>query len=72
MICWPWLLIAKPLTASLDGFPNVSAWRNRIKDRPAVQRGVDAGKELRRQAPPDEEERKILFEQTAATAKTAG
>ena len=72
MICWPWLLIAKPLTASLDGFPNVSAWRNRIKERPAVQRGVDVGKELRRSAPPDDEERKILFEQTAATAKTAG
>ena len=72
MMCWPWLLIAKPLTASLDDFPNVAAWRNRIKERPAVQRGVDVGKELRRSAPPDEEERKILFEQTAATAGQEG
>lgn len=65
IICWPWVLIAKPLGQSLDEFPNVSAWRRRIKERPAVQRGVDLGKELRRSAPPSDEERKILFNQTA-------
>lgn len=65
IICWPWVLIAKPLGQSLDEFPNVSAWRQRIKQRPAVQRGVDLGKELRRSAPPSDEERKILFNQTA-------
>jgi GST-like protein len=36
-----------------------------MKSRPAVQRGVDLGKELRRSAPPTDEERKILFNQTA-------
>ena len=65
IICWPWVLIAKPLGQSLDEFPNVSAWRNTIKQRPAVQRGVDLGKSFRRSAPPGEEERKILFNQTA-------
>ena len=34
-------------------------------DRPAVRRGVDLGKEWRRAAPPSDEERKILFNQTA-------
>ena len=63
IINWPWVLIAKPLRASLEDFPNVSAWRNRIKNRPAVKRGVDLGKDLRRNAPPTEEERKILFNQ---------
>jgi len=63
IIVFPWVLIAKPLTRSLDAFPRVSAWRQRVKERPAVQRGVDLGKELRRQAPPDEAERKILFGQ---------
>ena len=63
IINWPWVLIAKPLGASLENFPNVSAWRNRIKNRPAVKRGVDLGKDLRRSAPPTEEERKILFNQ---------
>lgn len=67
IICWPWVLIARPLGASLDAFPNVSRWRAAIKERPATQRGVDLGKELRRTAPPDEEERKMLFQQTSAS-----
>jgi len=65
MASWPWVLIAKPLGQPLDEFPNVSRWRDTIKQRPAVQRGVDLGKELRRAAPPGEEERRILFNQTA-------
>jgi GST-like protein len=69
MICWPWVLIAKPLGQSLDGFPNVSRWRNVIKQRPAVQRGVDVGKEFRRSGPPSDEERKVMFNQTARTAE---
>ena len=64
---WPWVLIAKPLGQSLDEFPNVARWRDAVKQRPAVQRGVDLGKELRRRAPPGEAERKILFNQTAAS-----
>lgn len=65
MICWPWVLIAKPLGASLDPFPNVAAWRNRIKERPAVQRAVDLGKDMRGQGQPTDAERKLLYEQTA-------
>ena len=65
MACWPWVLIAKPLGQPLDEFPNVARWRETIKQRPAVQAGVDLGKELRRSAPPSEEERRILFNQTA-------
>ncbi|MBZ9538889.1 glutathione S-transferase C-terminal domain-containing protein [Modicisalibacter tunisiensis] len=63
MAAWPWVLIAKPLGQPLDEFPNVARWRQAIKARPAVQRGVDLGKEYRRQAPPDEAERRILFNQ---------
>jgi GST-like protein len=65
MASWPWVLIAKPLGQSLDEFPNVARWREAIKNRPAVQRGVDLGKEWRRRAPPSDEERRILFNQTA-------
>jgi GST-like protein len=46
----------------------VARWRDAIKQRSAVQRGVDLGKEWRRRAPPSEEERKILFNQTARTS----
>lgn len=63
MISWPWVLIAKPLGTSLEPYPNVSRWRAAIKERPAVQRAVDLGKEYRRRAPPTEEERRILFNQ---------
>jgi GST-like protein len=68
MICWPWVLIAKPLGQSLEPFPNVIRWRQAVKERPAVRAGVDLGKELRRSAPPSDEERKILFNQTSRTA----
>ncbi|MHA1527507.1 MAG: glutathione S-transferase family protein [Alphaproteobacteria bacterium] len=69
MIAWPWVLIAKPLGAALEPFPSVAAWRSRIKERPAVRRAVDLGKELRRSGPPTDEERKLLYEQTAASVR---
>jgi GSH-dependent disulfide-bond oxidoreductase len=65
MAAFPWVLISKPLGQALDEFPNVARWREAIKQRPAVQRGVDLGKDLRRSAPPTDEERQILFNQTA-------
>lgn len=69
IICWPWVLIAKPLGQPLDEFPNVARWRQVVKERPAVQRAVDLGKEFRRRAPPSEAERKILFGQTAKSVR---
>jgi GST-like protein len=65
MASWPWVLISRPLGQALDEFPSVARWRAAVRDRPAVQRGVDLGKEWRRSAPPSDEERKILFNQTA-------
>lgn len=67
MASWPWVLIAKPLGQPLDDFPNVTRWRQAVKERPAVQRGVDLGKELRRSGPPSDAERRILYNQTAAS-----
>ena len=65
MASWPWILISKPLGQALDDFPNVARWRNAIKTRPAVQKGVDLGKDLRRSAPPTDAERQLLYHQTA-------
>ncbi len=67
MASWPWVLIAKPLGQMLSDFPNVTRWRQAVKERPAVQRGVDLGKELRRAGPPSDAERRILYNQTAAS-----
>ena len=73
MICWPWVLIARPLGASLEPFPHLARWRNTVKARPAVQRGVDLGKDRRNSGSHSEEERKILFGQTAqSVAERAG
>jgi GST-like protein len=68
MACWPWILIAKAMGQPLDDFPNVTRWRQTVKERPAVQRGVDLGKDARRNEAPDDEQRRILFNQTAASA----
>ena len=70
MICWPWILIAKPLSASLEPFPALSAWRQRVKERPAVQRAVNLAKDTQNTGkPPTEEERRILYNQNASHAK---
>lgn len=65
VMCWPWVLIARPLGASLEGFPNLARWRALVKERPAVRRGVDLGKEHRPTGGHGPEERRILFGQTA-------
>ena len=67
IICWPWVLIAKPLGASLEPFPDLARWRNQVKARPAVRRGVDLAKERRPSGGHSAEEREILFNQTAET-----
>lgn len=43
MLSFPWVLIAKKLGCDLAPFEAVSAWRGKIKSRPAVQRGVALG-----------------------------
>ena len=70
--CWPWVLIAKPLGQSLAELPHVSRWREMIKQRPAVRAGVDLAKNLRRSAPPTDEERRILFNQTVEPSGSPG
>ena len=50
---------------ALDEFSNVSRWRDAVTVWPAMQKGVDVGKDLRRRGDHAEESRKILFGQTA-------
>lgn len=44
MQAFPWVFISKKLGAPLDDFPQLAAWRETIKQRPAVQRAIDLGK----------------------------
>ena len=41
------MLLSKQIGAPLDPFPRITDWRARIKDRPAVQRAIDLGKNVR-------------------------
>ena len=72
IIAFPWVLIAKPLTGSLAEFPNVSDWRGRIKDRPAVRRGVDLLKDRQNRGQHNAQNNKVLFNQGAEHFKSGG
>lgn len=40
MACWPWVRIHNWSGVSLDGLPHLQRWRQAIRERPAVQRGI--------------------------------
>ncbi|HWS76517.1 MAG TPA: glutathione S-transferase N-terminal domain-containing protein [Quisquiliibacterium sp.] len=65
MAIFPWIMTHKAQGLSLDDWPNLKRWFARLRERPAVQRGTELGKELRKAGPPDEEARKHLFGQGA-------
>jgi len=69
MMAFPWAFIAKPLTASLDEFPNVAAWRGRIKERPAVQRAINLYKDNQNRGQHTASNNSIMFNQSAASLK---
>jgi GST-like protein len=69
--CFPWVSGWERLGQNLPDFPHLSRWFNAIKARPAVERGLAVGKELRSDAPMSEEARKILFGQTAESVRKA-
>ena len=71
MASWPWVVVHERLRQSLNEFPRVTAWDERMKARPAVAAGKDLGKEMRRPLEKDEEARKMLFGQTAASVAEA-
>ena len=73
MASWPWVVVHERLNQSLDEFPRVMAWDERMQGRPAVSVGKNLGRELRRPLEKDEEARRIMFGQTAASvAEAAG
>jgi len=69
MMIWPWVVPWRNQGQIMDEYPNLDAWRQRVIERPAVQKGFSAGAELRRvglQAANEkeaQEARKVLFGQ---------
>ena len=64
MACLPWASPYERIGQGLDELPKVVAWLERLKARPAVQRGMEVGKDLRSDQPLTEEQRRILYGQT--------
>jgi GST-like protein len=64
---FPWVLPYKRLGNDLDRFGNLRRWFDTLKERPAVRRGVDLGKDWRRDEARDEKARGMMFEQDSNT-----
>ena len=73
MAIFPWARTFKKQQVPLERFPQVQRWFNQMKERPAVRRGIDVGRDLRgpRTDAMSDEARKTLFGQTAQSVRAA-
>ena len=69
MAAWPWVVPWKNQGQVIEEFPHLHRWFEAVKARPAVEKGFAVGSELRNTAPMDEEAKKVLFGQTAASTQ---
>ncbi len=61
---YPWVRLWERQGQDLAQFPNIKAWLDRVGERPAVQRGMEAGKELSAKSvdlSKDKDAQRILF-----------
>ena len=66
---YPWVVPWKAQGQDLDDFPDLRRWFDAIRARPAVERAYELGPKYRPEPTMSEEDKKVLFGQTAA--KTA-
>ena len=71
MASFPWVLPYRRLGNNLDNFPNLRRWFDTLKERPAVQRGVNLGKDWWRDAAKSDAARALMFDQNAETVRKA-
>jgi GST-like protein len=67
MACYPWIVPWKNQGQNLDDFPDLRRWFDAIRARPAVQRAYEIGDRIRPPTPMSDEDKKVLFGQTAAS-----
>ena len=61
MACWPWTRSHERQGVDMEALPNFKRWYETIRERPAVQRGVEVLADRRSSGPISEEAREILF-----------
>jgi GST-like protein len=73
MASYPWVVPYKNQSQNIDDFPHLKRWLETIRERPATVRAYAKAKEVNpnygQPAIRTEEERKLLFGQTAAVVK---
>jgi GST-like protein len=67
---YPWIVPWKAQQQNLDDFPNVKRWFDAIQNRPATVRAYARGEPYSAKPTVNEESRKFLFGQTAASVST--
>jgi len=67
MAAFPWVLPYKKLGNDLDRFVNLRRWFDALKERPAVRRGVDLGKDWKRGEASSDKAHAIMFGQNSET-----
>jgi len=71
MAAFPWVLPYKRLGNDLDRFPNLRRWFDTLKERPRVRRGIDLGKDWRREETRSDKAHSIMFGQNSETVLQA-
>jgi GST-like protein len=69
MASYPWIVPHKRQDQDLDAFPNLRRWFDSIRARPAVERAYEKGKAISSQPVVDDEAKRFLFGQSAATVQ---
>jgi GSH-dependent disulfide-bond oxidoreductase len=69
MASYPWIVPHQRQHQNLADFPNLKRWFETIRARPAVVRAYEKGKLVSAQPVVDDEARKFLFGQSAATVR---
>ncbi len=70
MACYPWIVPWKLQGQTLDDFPDLRRWFDTIRARPAVQRAYEIGDRIRPPTPLSEDDKKVLFGQTAQSHRS--
>ncbi len=67
MASYPWIVPWTQQGQNLDDFPDLRRWFDSIRARPAVFRAYEIGPKYRQETTLSEEDKKVLFGQTAAS-----
>ena len=69
MACYPWIVPYERQQQDINAFPHLKRWFEAIAARPAVVAAYEKGKAINTKPTVDDEAKKILFGQSAATVK---